>query len=392
MSSSETGDLRGLVDVLVERNTKLMATIDELRTDFSELKEKCDALVASTTAQRQRDAQWHQDTAAKLESLAGRRRLSSAVSTQRRGLSSETCGDPSGPALLVEGVCSCTEGLLVEGRNVTKELDKFFAASSTTATAVASTTTTTSTTTASTVTANSSCALILQHYPAATDGIYMVDGDALGAPPQHVWCDMTGGGWTLLLSVATGSAHFSSFSAKTPQVPTSSGGAAAPNDGVWAPLPNATVTGHVNLTAFDLHNGNRTVKATCTHSTKKLVYSFQSSLLRAWDGGVYNTVGATGTTEDPVGWMVLSTADVGYYGIGYHFICGGSPNSISSGIFGIGMCSGQGSYHKWTSHRVSFSSWVAGLGVANGIYIGCDGQSSDSAFPGSGAAFQFWVK
>eukprot|EP00750_Incisomonas_marina_P001807 INCI11675.1.p1 GENE.INCI11675.1~~INCI11675.1.p1 ORF type:complete len:454 (+),score=62.85 INCI11675.1:147-1508(+) len=124
VSCSETSDLRGLVDVLVERNTKLMATIDALRTDLSDLKEKYDALVASTTAQRHEEAQWQRETTEKLQSLAGRRRLSSAVSTQRRGLSSDTCGDPSGPALLVEGVCSCTGGLLVEGRNVTAELDE----------------------------------------------------------------------------------------------------------------------------------------------------------------------------------------------------------------------------------------------------------------------------
>ena len=123
MGSSETGDLRGLVDVLTERHTQLEATIDELRTDFSDLNDKYDDLVASTAAQSHERAQWQRETTEKLQSLAGRRRLTSAASTQRRGLSADTCGDPGGPTLLVEGVCSCTGGLLVEGRNVTKELN-----------------------------------------------------------------------------------------------------------------------------------------------------------------------------------------------------------------------------------------------------------------------------
>lgn len=34
-----------------------------------------------------------------------------------------TCSEPGGPQLFVHGVCSCTGGLLVHGRNITKELD-----------------------------------------------------------------------------------------------------------------------------------------------------------------------------------------------------------------------------------------------------------------------------
>ena len=124
VGSSATSDCCEFVDVCAEQQAQLKATINELLTDFSELKEKYDALVASTTAQRHERAQWQRETNETLQLLAGRRRLTSAVSTQRRGLSSDTCADPSGPTLLVEGVCSCTEGLLVEGRNVTKELDE----------------------------------------------------------------------------------------------------------------------------------------------------------------------------------------------------------------------------------------------------------------------------
>jgi len=120
---SETGDLRGLIGVLTEQQTQLKATIDQLRTGFTNLKEKYDTLVASTTAQHHAEAQWQRETTEHLQSLAGRRRLTSAVSTKRRRLSSDTCGDPNGPELRVEGVCSCTGGLSVQGRNVTRELD-----------------------------------------------------------------------------------------------------------------------------------------------------------------------------------------------------------------------------------------------------------------------------
>ena len=142
MSGAEAEDLRGLVDAATEQQAQLLATTDGLCADLSELRQRQDALVASTTAQHQRDAQWRQDAAAKLESVADRRRLASAVSNQRRGLSSDTCANPPGPRLLVNGVCSCVGDLLVEGRNVTAELDSFMAATTTPlpATTTASTT------------------------------------------------------------------------------------------------------------------------------------------------------------------------------------------------------------------------------------------------------------
>lgn len=125
MDSSESGDLRGLVGALTAQQTRFEATINELRSDFSKLQEKYDALVAWATAQRHEEAQRQRGTAKKHEFLAGRRRLSPAVSTKRRGLSSGTCtaAQEDAPALLVEGVCSCTEGLLVEGWNVSGRLD-----------------------------------------------------------------------------------------------------------------------------------------------------------------------------------------------------------------------------------------------------------------------------
>eukprot|EP00750_Incisomonas_marina_P024678 INCI5139.24.p1 GENE.INCI5139.24~~INCI5139.24.p1 ORF type:complete len:488 (+),score=59.76 INCI5139.24:219-1682(+) len=122
-TDQEEEDLRRLVAVLVEQNTQLTAAADGIRADLSQLQQQHGALVASTTAQRHEHALWQREATAKLQSLVGGRRLSAPVSAQRRGLSSGTCADPSGPRLLVDGVCSCTGGLLVEGRNVTAELD-----------------------------------------------------------------------------------------------------------------------------------------------------------------------------------------------------------------------------------------------------------------------------
>ena len=117
-------DLHRLAAVLVEQNTQLTEVVDGLRVDLFQLQQKHAGLFASTTAQSHEDARWRREATAKLQSLVGGRRLATAVSTQRRGLSSDTCADKTGPRLLVEGVCSCTGALLVEGRNVTKELDQ----------------------------------------------------------------------------------------------------------------------------------------------------------------------------------------------------------------------------------------------------------------------------
>ena len=141
MRCTEDGDLRGVVEALLEQHAQLTAAAEVLGTDISRLQQKHDELVVSTAKQHQKHTQWHQDTAAQLETLAAagkKSRLATAPSlTQRRDLSSDdACGDPSGPQLLVEGVCSCAGGLLVEGRNVTKELDvlaKEFAPTSTAA-------------------------------------------------------------------------------------------------------------------------------------------------------------------------------------------------------------------------------------------------------------------
>ena len=113
----------GLVKTAVRRTKELQDEAADLRVGIRELQRRYDSLLASTIAQRRKEAQYQQEVERKLERLTRVRGLSTAVSTRGRGLSSHTCADPDAHALLVKGVCSCVGGLLVEGRNVTKELD-----------------------------------------------------------------------------------------------------------------------------------------------------------------------------------------------------------------------------------------------------------------------------
>jgi len=146
VGSSDTDDLRSLVESLKDHNAKLTAVANELGEDIAKLRQQYDYFIVATTTQRDKDKLWRLKTAERLESLAGSRRLSTAVSTKRRGLASGTCADPNAPELLVEGVCICTEGLLVEGRNISKELDTFFEAAATTTTSTSTSFTSTTTT------------------------------------------------------------------------------------------------------------------------------------------------------------------------------------------------------------------------------------------------------
>ncbi|MSP91292.1 MAG: hypothetical protein EXR79_05755 [Myxococcales bacterium] len=46
------------------------------------------------------------------------------------------------------------------------------------------------------------CKLVLEQDPSAQDGLYWIDPDASGAAtPVQMWCDMKGGGWTLVAKV-----------------------------------------------------------------------------------------------------------------------------------------------------------------------------------------------
>ena len=141
-------DVNELIDILVKQNARLTAAADALREDLFQLQQTYNALFLSTAVERHEQARWQRETSKQLASLAGRRTLVTAASTQPRELSQGACADASAPQLLVEGVCSCTEGLLLQGRNVSKELDELKSAKGSTA---AVTATITTTATASTV-------------------------------------------------------------------------------------------------------------------------------------------------------------------------------------------------------------------------------------------------
>ena len=129
--SSETSDLRDLIEVVAEQSALLASMTDELAADLSQLQQQHDTLAAATATQREKELAWRRGIAEELDAFSNRRRESSTASQRRRGLSAGTCADPDVPALLVKGVCSCTDGLLVKGRNVTKELSALFAAATT---------------------------------------------------------------------------------------------------------------------------------------------------------------------------------------------------------------------------------------------------------------------
>jgi len=152
VSCQKPVDLRGIVLALEERNAKLVTTVAELRGHLIHLQQQYDAFGALTASRRDEQERWRRGTAEKLESLSGGRRLSSAVSTKQHGLSSGTCADPDAPALLVQGVCTCTKGILVQGRNVTKDLETLLEATMTTTSTSTSSSKSTSTSTSTSTT------------------------------------------------------------------------------------------------------------------------------------------------------------------------------------------------------------------------------------------------
>ena len=109
--SSDTDDLRSLVESLIDQNAKLTAA-------NAKLEARVDGLHAQLMQVQQRGER----NTAKLESQAGRRRLSTAVSTQRRGLSSGTCADPNAPQLHVEGIGSFADDIVIANQSVKEQL------------------------------------------------------------------------------------------------------------------------------------------------------------------------------------------------------------------------------------------------------------------------------
>lgn len=103
---------------LVQQNNRLADTVSSLRTEVADLQQQHNAIITAHEALVATVAQYSPSTLGRIG-----RRPSATAAFQRRRLS-RTCTDPGAPELWVDGLCSCTGGLLVNGRNITAELDE----------------------------------------------------------------------------------------------------------------------------------------------------------------------------------------------------------------------------------------------------------------------------
>jgi hypothetical protein len=167
-----------------------------------------------------------------------------------------------------------------------------------------------------------SCAEILAVDPSSSDGVYLVDPDGpdTGYNAFYVYCDITGGGWTLLLRYSSGSGYYSSFNFNEAGVPTSSGGADPPTNQIWCPMPDGADDGHVAITSFDM-SGGRALKAMCVDGSGS-GHSYTTDLVAAWTAGDFGTANAKGSSTVPVAWGVLAGHDIGLKGRANHYMCG----------------------------------------------------------------------
>ena len=101
----------GIIDQQNATMDQQNATIQQLHSDIDrqhfqnlDTRRELASLQVSLSTQRNRDA--------------------AAKRGQRRALSTATCSAPSGPRLQVDGVCSCTDDVVVGNRSVTTALDK----------------------------------------------------------------------------------------------------------------------------------------------------------------------------------------------------------------------------------------------------------------------------
>ena len=252
---------------------------------------------------------------------------------QHRALASSTCAEPPNARLQVDGICSCSQDVVIGNRSVLQELDNLTTIVHDILLAVD--------VPKAAATTISSCADILARTANSSDGVYQ-----LSQTQEYVYCDMSNGGWTLLLRYVTSSTGLSSWDIARAE----NSGAAATN---WTLTPASV--GHVNMTAFDLQN--HTLRAVCDGS------EFETSLLDDWAGGIYGTDEASGTTGSPVGWAILARAA----GQGRHrfYMCGSAAFAHTRGF---GFCSGAGV-------DSSFGNHLASLDIRDdGINIGCAGD------------------
>lgn len=126
-------ELEEMTTLLMAEFETRQAEVQQLTGELAELQSSFSKLVASTTAERHKHEHWKLDFVQKIQQLSvpddGDVPLSDIEHPgARRALaSSESCTEPSGPNLMVHGVCQCNGGLIVDGRNVTQELDELLA-------------------------------------------------------------------------------------------------------------------------------------------------------------------------------------------------------------------------------------------------------------------------
>ena len=104
--SCTNGDLHAELEALVDQKllmAKLHAQLADVRHDVRRLRSELREHVASTQQ--------------RLDPAGGERQLSTGTVTQGGDLGG-VCADPSAPRLVVEGVCSCTSDLLLNGSSV----------------------------------------------------------------------------------------------------------------------------------------------------------------------------------------------------------------------------------------------------------------------------------
>ena len=146
--ASEVDDLRGFVDEMLTRidrleyaNTQLAIENQQQQATIERQSKRIDSLEATASQQqvnmeqlrKEIDHQHVDNLVTKrdlspLQSSLGRQRgpVLSNVDDSRRALST-TCEKPTGPRLLVEGVCSCQDDVLIGGRSVGEQLDNLTA-------------------------------------------------------------------------------------------------------------------------------------------------------------------------------------------------------------------------------------------------------------------------
>eukprot|EP00750_Incisomonas_marina_P017375 INCI20290.1.p2 GENE.INCI20290.1~~INCI20290.1.p2 ORF type:complete len:169 (+),score=42.27 INCI20290.1:301-807(+) len=133
IAQATEAELEEMANLLVAEFETRQAEVKQLTGELAELQSNFSKFLASTTAERHRNEQWKLDFMQKVQQLSASNADDEVhfdpehLGTHRALAASNSCTEPSGPNLMVHGVCECTGGLIVNGRNVTQELDELLA-------------------------------------------------------------------------------------------------------------------------------------------------------------------------------------------------------------------------------------------------------------------------